>query len=238
MRLDPRMLVGVAALLVGFVVTCSLISGADTTSPYLAANADLARGTLITADDLIAIDIKFPSDQDALAWPADLELPEGALLIEPVLKGEPLLHSHVGLIAPLAVHEVAFTLPISDDATWRAVGLGDHVRIWLSGQARDPVTRAEVIFAQPLVVRARLLASRFDDDERVNVTLAVADDYINLNEIAKGLISGEHLVYRLSPESNSLDDELQRQLQAVGWTSGWLLTGVQAATTADDGGSQ
>ena len=237
MRLDPRVLVGAAALLIGFVVTCSLISGADTTSSYLAADGDLTRGTLVTPEDLTAIDVKFAVEQADLAWSSELELPEGAILLEPILKGEPLLRSHIGVVAPLATHEVAFTLPISDNATWRDVGLGDHVRIWLSGRGRDPLTGQEEIFAQPLVIRARLLATRFTNDKRVNVTLAVADHYENLNEIAKGLVSGVHVVYRLSPESNPADEAFTQGLRSAGWTSGWLRTGEQAKEPEESGGA-
>ena len=84
MRIDPRVLIGAVAVILGFVVTCGLISGADTTSPFLAADGALTRGTFVTEANFKTIDVKFPEEQQLLAWPVGDEFPEGAILIEPI----------------------------------------------------------------------------------------------------------------------------------------------------------
>ena len=229
MRLDPRMLFGIVVTLVGVSVTCSLIQGADQTAPYYVAARDLPRGHILQEHDLETARANLVGGLADLAWaardtseaggessgdtgadsagdPVAGASPVGWLLLEPMRSGELLIRSNVGRIEPLRTDEAAFTLPIDDDATWRDVAVGDLVRIWLSGRARGEDGR-ELIFAEPLVVRARLLATRVDEDnaERVNVTLAIPDDPNVLNRLAGGLIAGTHTVYRLSPDADGDD---------------------------------
>ena len=239
MKLDPRMLFGILVTLVGVSVTCSLIRGADQTAPYYVAARDLPRGHVLLEDDLAVGRANLVGDLADLAWAtgdasADgagdagenaagdgasagaAASPLGSLLLEPMRAGELLVRSNVGRIEPLRTDEAAFTLPVDDDATWRDVAIGDLVRIWLSGKARGEDGR-ELIFAEPLVVRARVLATRVDDDnaERINVTLAIPDEPRVLNRLAGGLIAGTHTVYRLSPDAATNDLAFLEAMRAL-----------------------
>lgn len=239
MKLDPRMLFGIFVTLVGVSVTCSLIQGADQTAPYYVAARDLPRGHILREDDLAVARANLVGGLADLAWAAGdasadgdgaagdnaagdgasagaAGSPLGSLLLEPMRAGELLVRSNVGRIEPLRTDEAAFTLPVNDDATWRDVAIGDLVRIWLSGKVRGDDGR-ELIFAEPLVVRARVLATRVDDDnaERINVTLAIPDEPHVLNRLAGGVIAGTHTVYRLSPDAATNDLAFQEAMRAL-----------------------
>ena len=237
MNLDSRILIlGLAVTLLGTTLTCTLIQASDKTSPFYVAASDLPRGHILVEGDLTTAQVKLDDELAALAWTAaDAEpgadaaadsedaavaavaggAPLGALIVEPLRAGELLFRSSVGAVAPLRPGEAAVTLPVIDDATWRAVVVGDHLRIWISGRITN-ASGQEGIFAEPLVVRARVLATRVQEDlRRINVTLAVPDEPAVFDRLAAGLIVGLRSVYRLSPDATA-DDSLFRELLAEG----------------------
>ena len=230
MNVDGRiLLLGAVVTLIGTIFTCSLIQGADQTSPFYVAATDLPRGHIIAEGDLVTTQVQLDATLTSLAWaataPPDDEEPEGAapeaaaggaplgaLLVEPVREGELLFRSSVGAVEPLRPGEAAVTLPVTDDATWRDVVVGDHLRIWLAGRVSTP-GGGEGIFSTPLIVRARVLATRVDDDlERINLTLAVPDEPAVFARLTAGMLAGLRSVYRLAPDASADDTPFREQL--------------------------
>ena len=85
------------------------------------------------------------------------------------------------------------------------------------------------------MVRARLIATRLDDQDRVNVVLAIRDTPSALNELAKGLVTGLQTVYSLSRESDPADGAFLARLRELGWTAGWLITGADLQASGGGG---
>jgi hypothetical protein len=84
--LDLRLVLGVLLVLGSVLVGARIVSAADATVPVWAATADLASGTELTADDLVAVDVRL--DATAGAYLSTGARPEGRTLARAVRAGE------------------------------------------------------------------------------------------------------------------------------------------------------
>jgi hypothetical protein len=84
--LDLRLVLGVLLVLGSVLVGARLVSSADATVPVWAATGDLAPGTELTADDLVAVDVRLDSTADA--YLSTGTRPEGRTLGRAVRAGE------------------------------------------------------------------------------------------------------------------------------------------------------
>jgi hypothetical protein len=84
--LDLRLVLGVLLVLGSVLLGARIVSAADATVPVWAADADLAPGTELTADDLVAVDVRL--DETASAYLAAGTRPEGRVLARAVGAGE------------------------------------------------------------------------------------------------------------------------------------------------------
>jgi hypothetical protein len=84
--LDLRLVLGVLLVLVSVLLGARVVSAADATVPVWAATGDLAPGTELTADDLMAVEVRL--DATAGAYVSTGTRPEGRTLARAVRAGE------------------------------------------------------------------------------------------------------------------------------------------------------
>jgi hypothetical protein len=84
--LDLRLVLGVLLVLGSVLVGARIVSAADATVPVWAATGDLATGTELTADDLVAVDVRLDATADA--YLSTGTRPEGRTLGRAVRAGE------------------------------------------------------------------------------------------------------------------------------------------------------
>ena len=104
--LDLRLVLGVLLVLASVLLGARVVSAADATVPVWAASGDLAAGTVLTADDLVAADVRL--DDAARAYLSTGTRPEGRTLARAVNGGELLPRS--ALEDPSALVQLA--LPV------------------------------------------------------------------------------------------------------------------------------
>jgi hypothetical protein len=84
--LDLRLVLGVLLVLGSVLLGARVVGGADATVPVWAASADLAAGTVLTTDDLVAVDVRL--DAAAGGYLSTATRPAGRPLSRAVGKGE------------------------------------------------------------------------------------------------------------------------------------------------------
>jgi hypothetical protein len=84
--LDLRLVLGVLLVLGSVLLGARVVTAADATVPVWSAAGDLAAGTVLTAEDLIAVDVRL--DDVAGAYLATSTRPEGRALARAVRAGE------------------------------------------------------------------------------------------------------------------------------------------------------
>lgn len=84
--LDLRLVLGVLLVLGSILVGARVLSSADATVPVWAAAGDLAAGTVLTGDDLVAVDVRL--DEAAGAYLSAGTRPAGRTLARAVSRGE------------------------------------------------------------------------------------------------------------------------------------------------------
>ena len=84
--LDLRLLLGVLLVLGSVLLGARVVGAADATVPVWAASGDLAAGTELDADDLVAVDVRL--DDTADAYLSTSTRPEGRTLARAVRAGE------------------------------------------------------------------------------------------------------------------------------------------------------
>jgi Flp pilus assembly protein CpaB len=84
--LDLRLVLGLLLVLGSVLLGARVVSAADATVPVWAAADDLAAGTVLTADDLVVVDVRL--DDTAHAYLSTTTEPEGRTLSRAVSAGE------------------------------------------------------------------------------------------------------------------------------------------------------
>lgn len=84
--LDVRLVLGVLLVLGSVLIGARVISAADATVPVWAASGDLAAGTVLSADDLVPVEVRL--DDAADGYLAASTHPEGRTLARAVHRGE------------------------------------------------------------------------------------------------------------------------------------------------------
>ena len=104
--LDLRLLLGVLLVLGSVLLGARVVGAADATVPVWAAAGDLSAGSRLTADDLVAVDVRL--DKAAQAYLDTGSRPEGSTLNRAVHAGELVPRSALAGTAPL----VELALPV------------------------------------------------------------------------------------------------------------------------------
>src|SRR3954447_19824016 len=84
--LDLRLVLGLLLVLGSVLLGARVVSAADATVPVWAASGSLAAGTVLTAEDLVAVDVRL--DDAARAYLSTATKPEGRTLSRAVSAGE------------------------------------------------------------------------------------------------------------------------------------------------------
>ena len=122
--LDLRLVLGVLLVLGSVLLGARVVSAADATVPVWVAAADLAPGTELTADDLVAVDVRLDATADA--YLSTGTRPEGRTLARAVRAGE--LMPRSALEAPARLVQVA--LPVQAGYVPPALDRGQVVDVY------------------------------------------------------------------------------------------------------------
>jgi hypothetical protein len=136
--LDLRLVLGVLLVLGSVLLGARVVSAADATVPVWAVAADLAAGTELAADDLVAVDVRL--DDAASAYLSTSTRPEGRTLGRAVRAGELLPRS--ALEEPADLVQVA--LPVQAGYVPPSLGRGQLVDVYaLADPAAGAVADAD-----------------------------------------------------------------------------------------------
>jgi hypothetical protein len=122
--LDFRLVLGVLLVLSSVLLGARVVSAADATVPVWAATGDLAAGTELTADDLVAVDVRL--DGTAAAYLSTGTRPEGRSLSRAVRTGELLPRSALEEPAEL----VQLALPVQSGYVPPGLARGQLVDVY------------------------------------------------------------------------------------------------------------
>jgi hypothetical protein len=122
--LDLRLVLGVLLVLASVLVGARIVNAADATVPVWAVAEDLAAGTELTAEDLVAVDVRL--DDAADAYLSTATRPEGRTLARAVREGE--------LLPRKALEEadelVQLALPVQSGYVPPGLGRGQLVDVY------------------------------------------------------------------------------------------------------------
>lgn len=119
--LDLRLVLGVLLVLGSVLLGARVVAGADRTVPVWSAAGDLAAGTVLTAGDLVPVDVRL--DDAAGAYLSTTARPQGRTLSRAVQKGELLPRGAL----EGASGQVQLALPVQ--AGYVPPGLGHGARV-------------------------------------------------------------------------------------------------------------
>jgi hypothetical protein len=122
--LDLRLVLGVLLVLGSVLLGARVVSAADSTVPVWAAAGDLAAGTELTADDVVAVDVRLDAAADA--YLSTGTRPEGRTLARAVGNGELLPRSALEEPARL----VQLALPVQAGYVPPALDRGQLVDVY------------------------------------------------------------------------------------------------------------
>jgi hypothetical protein len=131
--LDLRLVLGVLLVLGSVLLGARVLGAADATVPVWSAAGDLAAGTVLTADDLVAVDVRL--DDAAGAYLSTATRPEGRTLARTVRAGE--LVPRSALEEPAGLVQLA--LPVQAGFVPPALERGQIVDVYA---VTDPVAGA------------------------------------------------------------------------------------------------
>jgi len=155
--LDLRLVLGVLLVLGSVLLGARVVSGADRTVPVWTAAGDLAAGTVLTADDLVPVDVRL--DDAAGAYLSTTTRPQGRTLSRAVRKGELLPRSALDA----ASEQVQLALPVQAGYVPPGLGRGARVDVYAlpaaaAGQAASaagsPTAPAVVAVVRDATVQA------------------------------------------------------------------------------------
>src|SRR5215213_8267501 len=144
--LDLRLVLGVLLVLASVLLGARVVSAADATVPVWAVTGDLAAGTELAVDDLIAVDVRL--DDAADAYLSTGTRPEGRTLARAVREGELLPRS----VLEAADELVQLALPVQSGYVPPGLQRGQLVDVYA---VADPAAGATAVVdgSVTLVVR-------------------------------------------------------------------------------------
>jgi hypothetical protein len=150
--LDLRLVLGLLLVLGSVLLGARVVSAADATVPVWAAADDLAGGTVLTADDLVAVDVRL--DDAAHAYLSTSTKPEGRTLSRAVSAGELLPRST--LVEPDDLVQLA--LPVQAGYVPPGLQRGQLVDVYAVADPAAGATAAAVGSVNPVVTSAPVQA--------------------------------------------------------------------------------
>ena len=150
--LDLRLVLGVLLVLVSVLLGARVVGAADATVPVWAASGDLAAGSVLSAGDLVAVDVRL--DDAADQYLATSTRPEGRALARAVQDGE---------LLPVSVLEdvpelVQLALPVQAGFVPPGLARGQVVDVYAVADAAAGATGTADGAVTPVVVGAPVQA--------------------------------------------------------------------------------
>lgn len=224
--LDLRLVLGVLLVLGAVLLGARVVSAADATVPVWAAAGDLAAGTALTADDLVAVDVRL--DGAAHAYLATGTRPDGRRLNRAVRAGELVPRSALEQPAEL----VAVALPVQAGFVPPGLARGQLVDVYAMADPAAGATRVADGSVTPVVLRAPVQAvsgrssgvlSTATSTVQVVVSVAAGDAAAVL-----GSIGGRPLVV-------VVHDSVDAGATAAGTVAGGVVAGGATGTSVPAG---
>ena len=177
---DPRLWVGIVIVAASVLGGARLLTAVDDTVSVWAAAADMGAGDTVTAEDLVAEQVRF-SDVGQLDryFRADDELPGDLELVRGVAQGELLPRAAVGSAAE--TDSLELPLAVDPDQVPGSVGAGSIVDVYLvggggRGSGGSGTGAAVPALAAVTVVDAPSLEETFGTTGKQRLVLAVAEE--------------------------------------------------------------
>jgi hypothetical protein len=208
--LDLRLVLGVLLVLGSVLLGARIVGAADATVPVWAVTGDLAAGTELTAEDLVAVDVRLDATADA--YLSASTRPEGRTLARAVRDGELLprtaleeaeelvqlaLPVQSGYVPPGLVRgQLVDVYAVADPAAGATAVADGSVSLVV---ARAPVQaisgRSEGVLSTPTTAVQVVVAVRADDAADVLAAIAgrplvvVAHGSVDADEVAAGTVA-------------------------------------------------
>lgn len=167
---DPRLLVGIALVLMSVVAVSGLLRGADRTTPYYAAKSTLVPGQILSKDDVFVTRARL----DQGNYIAADSSPWGQVVTRVIGKGELLPASSLADAAQQRTRSVAVqtTLPLS-----AAIDRGSVVDVYVTDTQVD-APRTEVVASALVVESVDRESGSFGSGQGETVYVLVPQDQI------------------------------------------------------------
>ncbi|CAM3964981.1 SAF domain-containing protein [Helcobacillus massiliensis] len=148
---DPRLLTGIALVLISVLAGAGILTAATRTTTVLVATTDIAEGQKIDPSAFRQVEVSLGDSSSSYAVSAD-QIPAGALAATRIEQGELLPVSAIGQSEESTLRPIA--VPIESGA---AAGLqsGDVVEVWTAASAKEGA-EASTKGAHMLVDRAQV----------------------------------------------------------------------------------
>jgi len=154
-----------------------IVSAQDTSEVWVAAR-DLSAGTIVSAEDLRAEDVRLPDDL-AGRYLAASTVVEGRSLSHPVLAGEMLAGSWL----LEATQDGGRTISISFEGSAQAVsgiGIGDHVDLIATFDPGDVASKTVPVVRGAEVVEVIRTQGLVEGSDVVGIAIAVPDELVGM----------------------------------------------------------
>jgi hypothetical protein len=158
--LDTRLVLGVLLVLVSVVVGARTLAAADRSQLVWTAGSDLAAGVTLTADDLVASQVRLFGSAGGYL-PAHGDKPVGHVLDRAVGAGELLPGS--ALVRPGDVDLRQVSVPVMPGHVPPGLARGDQVDVWATPSQDSGAVRGERAAASRLVLRSVTVQQPMDD---------------------------------------------------------------------------
>lgn len=146
---DPRLVVGIALVLLSIMLGSVLVSRLAETTTVLTARADIVPGDVITAEKLTAVDVRLGELEGLYVRDLDA-IPEGSVALQTVRSGELLTVSAVGQGAQAPLRPVV--LPVEESVA-QSVSPGGQVELWRTREGLDGSPPTAELLIDSAVVR-------------------------------------------------------------------------------------
>lgn len=125
---DPRLLIGLLLVLASTAGVIALLESRDTTTEVYSARQDIAVGSALTAEELVAVPVRLGDSTGAYLLVAE-GLPEGAVATRLITQGELVPSAAIGRADELDRKPVGLTV---EDPLPTGTAAGDRVDVWVS----------------------------------------------------------------------------------------------------------
>lgn len=125
---DPRLLIGLLLVLASTAGVVALLDSQNTTTEVYSARQDVAVGSPLTPDDVVAVPVRL-GDAAGSYLSAGEQIPDGAVVTRLVTAGELIPTASLGRADALDRKPVGLTV---EDPLPSGTGTGDRVDVWVS----------------------------------------------------------------------------------------------------------